>query len=184
MLFCEPIFFLFFSGYFFIHKVIPKNLVMFLVILGSLFFYGYWNPAYIPLPIALVTFTYWAGLKIEKTFNNQTRANLLSVFLVLLFCPLIFFKYLNFIIKNLSFFVSSLHNSNISITLPLGISFITFTLAAYLIDIHRGKFPVERNFLALLSSVVFFPHLIAGPIVRPSQLLPQLKRWKYGEHKI
>ena len=103
MLFCEPIFFLFFSGYFFIHKVIPKNLVMFLVILGSLFFYGYWNPAYIPLPIALVIFTYWAGLKIEKTFNNQTRANLLSFFLVLLFCPLIFFKYLNFIIKNLSF---------------------------------------------------------------------------------
>jgi len=177
MLFCDPIFFLFFGGYLVFHQLIPKNLMMLLVVAGSLFFYGYWNPIYIPLPLILVLVTFWAGLKMDGLIYPVARRRWLTFFLVLLFCPLIFYKYLNFIIANLNNTFPSFRIQSVRVALPLGISFITFTLAAYLIDVFRGKFRFEKSLLALLASVLFFPHLIAGPIVRPSQLLPQLKRW-------
>jgi alginate O-acetyltransferase complex protein AlgI len=125
----------------------------------------------------LVMFSYWAGLKIDDAKEWNTKKRLLALFLIILFCPLVFYKYLNFFINNINFVVPKLHLKTFSHSLPLGISFISFTLAAYLIDVFRGKFRVEKNFGTLLASVVFFPHLIAGPIVRPSQLIPQLKRW-------
>lgn len=178
MLFSDPIFFLFFSSYFFIHQILPRHFMMVLVILGSTFFYGYWNPLFIPLPFALVTFTYLATFKLNQIKNKKSKKQLLTLFLIFLFLPLLGFKYLKFFLDNMAWLFSS-HTMSQGITnsLPLGISFITFTLAAYLIDVSRGKFPIEKNFLSLLSSVLFFPHLIAGPIVRPSQLIPQLKRW-------
>lgn len=177
MLFCDPIFFLFFSGYFICHQLMPRNLMVFLAVLGSILFYGYWNPLYIPLPLIMVIFSYWAALKINDANESKTKQKLLAVFLIVLFCPLVFYKYLNFFINNISFVFPRLHLKTFSHSLPLGISFISFTLAAYLIDICRGRFRIEKDFGTLLASVLFFPHLIAGPIVRPSQLIPQLKRW-------
>lgn len=177
MLFCDPIFILFFSAYFVLHRLVSKKLMMLLVVLGSLFFYGYWNSSYIPMPILMVVFSFWAGFQIDATKNKTKQRKILFCLLATLFLPLIFFKYLNFFSANLRLLIPQLHTKTINNPLPLGISFITFTLAAYLIDIYRGKFKVERDIWALLSSVLFFPHLIAGPIVRPSQLIPQLKRW-------
>lgn len=177
MLFCDPIFFLFFGSYFVFHQLVPKNLMMSLVVLGSLFFYGYWNAIYIPLPLMMVLFTFWAGLKIDEAIDKGSQKKLLTLFLLILFCPLVFYKYLNFFISNINFIFPNLKLPSFTHPLPLGISFVTFTLGAYLIDIYRAKFRVERDFSALLAAVLFFPHLIAGPIVRPSQLIPQLKRW-------
>jgi alginate O-acetyltransferase complex protein AlgI len=66
--------------------------------------------------------------------------------------------------------------SALKIALPLGISFITFTLAAYVVDMYRGKFRKDTSLTYLLGYVLFFPHLIAGPILRPNELLPQLRQ--------
>lgn len=167
MLFCDPIFFLFFSGYFICHQLMPRNLMVFLAVLGSILFYGYWNPLYIPLPLIMVIFSYWAALKINDANESKTKQKLLAVFLIILFCPLVFYKYLNFFINNISFVFPRLHLKTFSHSLPLGISFISFTLAAYLIDICRGRFRVEKDFGTLLASVLFFPILLPARLFDP-----------------
>ncbi len=177
MLFSDPIFFLFFSSYFLFHQFLPRHFMMGLVVLGSAVFYGYWNPLFIPLPFVFVIFTYWAGLQISGSENAPSKKKHLLVFVSLLFFPLILFKYLGFLVQNIKLVTPSINISTPNLPLPLGISFITFTSAAYLIDVYRGKFKAENNFSYLLSAVFFFPHLIAGPIVRPIQLMPQLKHW-------
>lgn len=179
MLFSDSRFFIFFAVYFLVHQILPRYLMMGLVVIGSTFFYGYWNPLFIPIPFTLVTFTYFAARKITQSQNAHLKKKWLIFFLAVLFIPLLSFKYLDFFLHTLSWFFS-IHPPQklLTTSLPLGISFITFTLAAYVIDVYSGKFKLEKNFLTLLSSVLFFPHLIAGPIVRPSQLIPQLNRWR------
>lgn len=167
MLFSEPIFFLFFSAYFGLHLLLPRMFMLGLVLIGSSVFYGYWNPAYLPLPILLTLFTHLVVRSMLAATEQRTKKLIMGGGITLLLLPLIFFKYTNFL----------LGTKVVHLALPLGISFMTFTLIAYLVDVYKGKFPPEKSFLYLLSTVIFFPHLIAGPIVRPSQLLPQLKRW-------
>src|SRR5437016_7777551 len=64
----------------------------------------------------------------------------------------------------------------LKVALPLAISFVTFTLTAYVVDVYRGRYPAERRLAIVLGYVLFFPHLIAGPILRPNELMPQLKQ--------
>ena len=98
--------------------------------------------------------------------------------IVTLFTPLVVVKYTYFtsndILKPLLRRVASPDVSFLKFTLPLGISFVTFTLTAYVVDVYRRIFTVERSLVKMLGYVLFFPHLIAGPIHRPNELLPQL----------
>jgi alginate O-acetyltransferase complex protein AlgI len=98
-----------------------------------------------------------------------------------LFAPLLVFKYAYFFLSSVSamlpadFAIREEINA-FRFAIPLGISFVTFTLTAYVVDTYRSKFPIERSLQKLLAYVLFFPHLIAGPILRPNELLPQFSR--------
>ena len=166
MLFCTPVFFFFFVAYFLIWSVSPKKWRLWIIIGGSLFFYGYWNWHYVVIPIGLTAVSYFGGNLITAEKNPKRRKIRLIVSVIFLLVPLFIFKYLNFFAGR----------KIITAELPIGISFITFTLIAYLIDIARGDYPKEKKFSWLLAYITYFPQLIAGPILRPSELLPQLKK--------
>ena len=134
--------------------------------LSSLFFYGYWNPAYVGLLLGSIACNYAFGLWIAKAGvkNNATqKKHLLIVALILNLILLAYYKYTNFFINN----VNNISGTNWSlgeIILPLGISFFTFTQIAFLVDTYQGKVK-EYNFIHYSLFVTYFPHLLAGPVL-------------------
>ncbi|MFA5370468.1 MAG: MBOAT family O-acyltransferase [Sideroxydans sp.] len=145
--------------------------------LASLFFYGYWNPAYVGLLLGSIIFNYACGTWIAKAgVQSETRRKThVLIFAVaaniLLLC---YYKYANFFLSS----VNSLSGSNLSlgdIILPLGISFFTFTQIAFLVDTHQGKVR-EYNFIHYVLFVTYFPHLIAGPVLHHAEMMPQFTR--------
>jgi alginate O-acetyltransferase complex protein AlgI len=95
---------------------------------------------------------------------------------IALFLPLAIFKYTDFFYADVLGPLFGWHGKVLDVALPLGISFVTFTLTAYVVDIYRGKFPAVNRGSTVLAYVLYFPHLIAGPILRPHELIPQLDR--------
>lgn len=118
--------------------------------------------------------TIWVMDSVEV---NNKRRRLLVVVAALLF-PLLVVKYTNFLYQDVLGLFTGYQGRLVSWQLPLGISFITFTLIAYVVDVYSGRYRLERNAGMLTGLVLFFPHLIAGPILRPGELLPQLHRPK------
>ena len=112
--------------------------------------------------------------------SERSRKLRAAVAIVALFLPLAFFKYTDFVYRSI-FSPASGKGVLIGLPLPLGVSFVTFTLTAYVVDIYRRKFPAGTSARTVLAYVLFFPHLIAGPILRPDELMPQLEaptvRW-------
>lgn len=160
--------------YFFLNK---KHLVILANIWlasASLFFYGYLNPSYL-LPIILssicINFAIGTGLN-NLSFNSKISKKILLTFGIVFNLVLLgYFKYMNFFIDN----INTLFHNNLSlmhIVLPLGISFYTFTQIAYLVDSNQGK-AKEYSFINYALFVTFFPHLIAGPIIHHSEMMPQ-----------
>jgi alginate O-acetyltransferase complex protein AlgI len=140
------------------------------LIAASVFFYGYWNPAYLPLLLGSVLVNYFIG----TALTSHKRRWLLTAGIVLNLGVLGYFKYANFFIENLSF----LSLSHIHVVLPIAISFLTFEQVAYLVDTYRGRAP-RSDFLRYCLFVTFFPRLIAGPIVRAQEILPQFDRLSF-----
>ncbi len=184
MLFSSPIFFVFFALYFAAHLIVPRAYRNWLIILGSAIFYGYWNVLYTGLPFALTLIAYTAALWLMASEDARVRKRRLIVGLIVMLLPLGFFKYTNFFVNDLAAPLLGFGERQVvDLGLPLGISFITFTLIAYVVNVTRGDYPLERGARWVLSYVLFFPHLIAGPILRPHELIPQLKtprpaRWR------
>jgi len=179
MLFSEPVFFVFFVVYFLAHLVVPTHYRIWLIIIGSAIFYGYWNPVYTILPFAL-TFVGWAGALWIERADEHSRYRL-WVTIVVLLLPLVFFKYTNFFMNDvlaplLGLNLETGNRVYVDLALPLGISFVTFTIISYVVDVHRRDFPLEHSYKWLVAYILYFPQLIAGPILRPSQLLPQLRK--------
>ena len=150
-----------------------KNLVLFLV---SLFFYAWGEPVYVLLMLASITFAYFLGLLIGEYREENTRCAkffaALSVCISLSF--LLFFKYYNFIALNLSR-LPSIHVPTVaSLALPIGISFYTFQIISYTVDVWRGDCAAQRNYIHFGAYVTLFPQLIAGPIVRYTEIDEQL----------
>src|SRR5260221_4533782 len=108
-----------------------------------------------------------------NAFQRKLR---LIVALALLVAPLLLFKYTNFVYRELLQPALQLPDWSSGLSLPLGISFITFRMIAYLVDYYRGAYPLDRRPHMAAAYMVFFPHLIAGPILRPHELIPQLDR--------
>jgi alginate O-acetyltransferase complex protein AlgI len=110
-----------------------------------------------------------------------SRGARLACVLVALCAPLFIVKYSHFLAEDVFKPIPGLgavlgDTSFLKFGLPLGISFVTFTLIAYVVDVYRGRYPIERRLPRMLGYVLFFPHLIAGPILRPNELLPQLQQ--------
>ena len=144
-----------------------RNLALFLL---SLVFYGWDKPIYIPVMLFSVTFSYLCGFPIGKYRDrDRHRARVwLVVSLVLNLSVLVFFKYTNFIIENLRLIpplAGVLHPLE-WLELPIGISFYTFQIMSYSIDLYRGENETQRSYIAFGTYVALFPQLIAGPIVR------------------
>jgi alginate O-acetyltransferase complex protein AlgI len=174
MLFSSPVFFAFFAVYFVIHLLIPARWRLYLIIGGSTIFYAWWKLEYIWIPYLLMAIAYFGALWMVRAKEDADRRLRAIVAIVLLFTPLAIFKYTNFFYNDV---LGALTGGGkvLDLTLPLGVSFVTFTLTAYIVDIYRGKFSGATRPLTVLAYVLFFPHLIAGPILRPIELIPQLE---------
>lgn len=174
MLFSSPSFFFFFAIYFALHVLLPARWRLGLIIVGSTIFYGYWNPYYVWVPHALMLIAYGGTIWIEKARGTPRHRFRLASLIVVLLLPLAAVKYTNFIYNDLLGPIFDVQGRVSDLALPLGISFVTFTMIAYVVDVYRGRYAVERNVWRLAGLILFFPHLIAGPILRPKDLLPQL----------
>ncbi|WP_394906966.1 MBOAT family O-acyltransferase [uncultured Mesonia sp.] len=148
-----------------------------LIALASYVFYGWWDWRFLFLILFSTLVDFFVGLQLEKSEHPQRRKLFLYLSLGVNLGLLGFFKYYNFFIDNFnqafSFFGSEVSFRGLEIILPVGISFYTFQTLSYTIDIYRRKLPATRNFIAFAAFVSFFPQLVAGPIERATQLLPQ-----------
>lgn len=142
-----------------------KNLIL---LLFSLLFYAWGEPKYILLMIITIIVVYVFGLLIDK-FDRDAKYFLkklsLIICIILVVGNLIFFKYTDFFIENINLIFKS-NIKTLSIILPIGISFYTFQILSYIIDLYNKKIKVQKNFISLSLYVSLFPQLIAGPIVR------------------
>ncbi len=173
MIFHSSIFLFFFALYFILHLGLPARFRLGLIIVGSTLFYAYWNPMYVWVPYLLTFLSYIGALWIDVTNQRTKQLRMLAVISILLL-PLILVKYSNFIYNDIFSPLFNLDMKDLKLPLPLGLSFITFTAIAYVADVYRQKYPVERRISMLTGLYLFFPHLIAGPILRPHDLLPRL----------
>jgi D-alanyl-lipoteichoic acid acyltransferase DltB (MBOAT superfamily) len=140
---------------------------------SSLFFYACWNPTYLALILLSVFVTWMSGLAMQdKTQNHKRLILLLSLAINL--GILFFFKYYNFFAGTISRF-TLFQLPTFNILLPVGISFYTFQALGYSIDVYQGTVNAERDFINYALFVTFFPQLVAGPIERTANLLPQFK---------
>lgn len=181
MVFNSPIFFLFLTIVFGIFWRLENKYRSIVLLIASLFFYGFSEPILLGLLVVVVWASYEFSKKIYKANTSFTRKILLSISLIILFSPLIYFKYSNFITENLN----ELLTFNIplqKILLPVGISFYTFQAVGYVLDVYQGKNKPTDSFFSCLLFISFFPQLVAGPIERASNLLPQLSN-RHFEYK-
>lgn len=176
MLFSAPEFFAFFLLYLLLHVVVPARHRLALVIVASTVFYGWWNWRYVWIPHALMLLAYLGVLWMERAAADPDRKRRMVGLVAALLLPLAFVKYTDFIYADVLGPAFGWTGKPLGIALPLGISFVTFTLIAYVVDVYRRTYPVERRLGLLTGLVLFFPHLIAGPILRPHELMPQLAR--------
>ncbi|MBQ9108734.1 MAG: MBOAT family protein [Oscillospiraceae bacterium] len=160
---------------FLIYYLVPKKLKNFTLLVLSLVFYCWGEIRYFPIMVASIVVDYVASNGIEKHRGNSRACKgflLLSVFFNL--GMLGFFKYTNFFIENINALLGT-SIGMLSLTLPLGISFYTFQTMSYTIDVYRGKVKAETNIIDFGAFVVLFPQLIAGPIVRYTDVARELK---------
>lgn len=148
------------------------------LVFASLFFYSWWNIAYLPLILASMLFNYVVGNQLSKFEQNNTRCcsknSILTVGIIFNLGLLGYFKYSDFFLENFN----SLFGTNVPLlhlTLPLAISFYTFQQIAYLVDSYRSE-TKEYDFLNYAVFVTFFPQLIAGPIVHHAEMMPQFAK--------
>lgn len=162
------------------------------LIAGSLIFYAYGEPIYIFLMVFSILVNYKLTQNIKKYYTEEAktgverriqRKSLLIIAMVFNFGTLFFFKYLNFFIE----IVNNMSNSKlhgITITMPLGISFYTFQMAAYVIDVYRGDYEGDDDLMAFAAYVCMFPQLIAGPIVNYREVKEKLHKRKVNLKEI
>lgn len=150
---------------------------------ASYYFYMYWNPRLVFLIAFTTVVSYLAGILLDKAQNRKRlRRLILALTLVSCLSVLLFFKYFTFFYTAVYDAIQALGGNGpqgyFTVLLPIGISFYTFQTASYVIDVYRKSEPCERHFGYYALFVVFFPQLVAGPIERPCNLLPQLKAEK------
>ena len=163
-----------------IYYIVPNKLKNIVLLLASIVFYFYGEPKYVLIMLVSIICTYLFGILIDK-YKKYSK-----LFLILSICVvtgiLIYFKYMNFIIENINLWLTNKIDF-IYVILPIGISFYTFQLISYIIDVYRGNAKVQKNILKLAMYVSLFPQLIAGPIVRYTTIEEQLENREYSFEK-
>lgn len=159
------------------------------LLVASYYFYMNWEPLYAVLIMTSTVLTYLCGLLVERHANDEPKKKaFLVVSLVINFAILLFFKYFDFINESVFSLLEMAGIRwtvpNLDVLMPVGISFYTFQAVGYSIDVYRGTIKAERNFFTYALFVSFFPQLVAGPIERAKNLLPQFHeehRFNYDE---
>lgn len=180
MLFNSLQFIVFFPIVIVVYFLIPGRLRYIWLLAASYFFYMCWNPKYVFLLLLSTVSTYLTGLLLFRWKDNPRRKKAaVAGNLILNFGILFLFKYLDFVWHNVSVVLDKMHitmpENMLSLLLPVGISFYIFQAAGYTIDVYRETIEPERNFARYALFVSFFPQLVAGPIERSGNLLPQLE---------
>lgn len=159
--------------------VLPYKARLILIFSSSLIFYGFWNIIFIPVLLISVIVDWWVAQKILY-HKKQIRFFLLLFSLSVNLGLLFYFKYLIFFAES-SIGLANLLGAELdpiafNIILPLGISFYTFQTISYTVDVYRGFIKPERNFVLFACYVTFFPQLVAGPILRAAEVIPQFMK--------
>jgi D-alanyl-lipoteichoic acid acyltransferase DltB (MBOAT superfamily) len=156
-----------------------KNLKLqnLLIVVASYLFYGWWDYRFLLLILFSTIVDYSVGIGLLKQENKTKRKILLGTSILVNLGFLGFFKYYNFFLDNFitafSFFGTEIKANSLNIILPVGISFYTFQTLSYSIDVYKRKLEPTKDFIAFSAFVSFFPQLVAGPIERARNLLPQ-----------
>lgn len=162
-----------------LYIVTPKKMKNFLLFLASLVFYAWGEPKYVLLMLLSVGIGYLAGILMEKLPKKPVM--IIAVSFCLIF--LVYFKYTNFFISNINALLKA-ELPVLNVVMPIGISFYTFQIISYILDVYYGKVKIQKNVLHLATYIAMFPQLIAGPIVRYSDINEQLGNRSYSVEKI
>ena len=186
MLFNSTEFIIFFPVTLILYWIFPKKYRYICLFIASYTFYMFWNPKYALLMGTSTVVTFLSGVLIEKLKYKRT---VVAFSFIINLAILVFFKYFDFILKNINIVLSAFNIQLIEkpfdIILPVGISFYTFQALSYTIDVYRGEIKSEKNIIKYALFVSFFPQLVAGPIERSRNLLIQvdnldkIKRFDY-----
>lgn len=158
--------------FFFLSRYAGRRVAISWLVVASLLFYGWWNPAYLGLIIISILFNYTVGTVLgDERRRLVTRQRIFALAVSVNLAVLGYYKYANFFLENLNALLGTGY-AHAEIILPLGISFFTFTQIAFLVDAYRGEVR-EYNFLHYALFVTYFPHLIAGPVLHHREMMPQ-----------
>ena len=154
-----------------LYYIVPKKLKNTVLLLTSLVFYAWGEPVYVILMLYSILLNYSMGLLMDRV--PRAKHEILAFTVIINLLMLGFFKYYGFLMEN----INALFHLNLPIrtlALPIGISFYTFQALSYVIDLYRGKFPVQKNIIKFATYITMFPQLIAGPIVRYESVEKQM----------
>ena len=169
-----------------LYYVLPRQFKNPVLLLASLLFYAWGEPIYLFLMMFSILFNYISGLDIARNLGNKRAVRKSLIFNVVVnLCVLGFFKYEGFVLNSLNA-VLPVEIPFQEVALPVGISFYTFQILSYIIDVYRGNVPVQKNLMDFALYVTMFPQLIAGPIVKYAEIDEQLhvreENWgRFGE---
>lgn len=148
----------------------------YILLVASYVFYGWWNPVFVLLIFLTSIWAWWLGLKIAATEDESKKSRYLFLSVAFSLGVLAYYKYAEFLAQAFFALLGWEWTYDLGIILPVGISFFTFQTLSYSIDLRRGQIGVCTSLPKFLLFVAFFPQLVAGPIVRASEFLPQLER--------
>ena len=150
------------------------------IVVSSYFFYGCWDWRFLSLILFSTLVDYGVGIGLEKEAKKSKRVALLWTSICVNLGFLGFFKYHNFFLENFSsafsLFGTEIKTTSLDIILPVGISFYTFQTLSYTLDVYKRKLQPTKDFISFAAFVCFFPQLVAGPIERATNLLPQFTK--------
>ena len=169
-----PFLYYFLPSVLILYFIVPKKLKNMVLMLSSLVFYGWGEPKYVVLMIASIVIGYFSGILIEAFSQKKLSKVFLGISVAVNLGFLAYFKYADFFIENFNA-VTGLSIPLLRIALPIGISFYTFQILSYTIDVYRKDVPAQKNIINLAAYITMFPQLIAGPIVRYSDIAKQLE---------
>lgn len=179
MLFSSPLFlFLFLPLFGLVYALTPNNGRNLVLLLASLLFYAWGEPKFIFVVIAATAVDYVAGAKIAASENPGSRKRWVGLAVAVNLGVLVYFKYTNFFVDNINTALAALGMGKIpwlAIALPIGVSFVVFEKITYVVDIYRGKGHPADSFLNYLLYVLFFPKLMAGPIIKYHDIEEQFR---------
>ena len=163
-----------------LYYVLPKKCRNIVLLVASLMFYFYGEPKFIIMMLFTIIQTYIFGLLMDK-YKDKSKIFLI-ISIVISTVILVYFKYIDFIIENINLLLKN-KLTFMNVALPIGISFYTFQLLSYIIDVYRGNSKVQKNIFKLAMYVALFPQLIAGPIVRYADVEKQIEEREHSIEK-